>query len=54
MEKSYKRTEDAAIYLKRIVEKGIAADYLESDVLGKDAHTVTSIVNDVYEFITCI
>ena len=54
MEKSYKRTEDAAIYLKRIVEKGIAADYLESDVLGKDAHTVTSTVNDVYEFITCI
>ena len=54
MEKSYKRTEDAAVYLKRLRDSGIEADYLDSKILGKDAHTVESTVYSISDFITCI
>lgn len=54
MEKSFKRTEDAAKYLKRLIDLGIKADYPDSEILGKDAHTVVSAVNDINEFIKCI
>ena len=39
MEKSYKRMEDAAKYLERLLASGIEADYLRDEILGKDAHT---------------
>ena len=54
MEKSFKRMEDAALYLKGLRDLGIAADHPECDVLGRDAHTVVSTVNCISDFITCI
>ena len=54
LEKSFKRTEDAAKYFERLRAAGIAADYLDDEVLLKDAHTVVSTVNDMDEFIRCI
>lgn len=53
-EKSFKRVEDAAKYFERLRAAGIAADYLDDEVLLKDAHTVVSTVNDMDEFIRCI
>lgn len=53
-EKSFKRVEDAAKYLSRLKNKGINADYLDDEVLGKDAHTVVSTVYNIEEFIYCI
>ncbi len=53
-EKSFKRVEDAAKYLSRLQKNGINADYLDDEVLGKDAHTVVSTVYNIEEFITCI
>ena len=53
-EKSFKRVEDTAKYRSRLKNKGINADYLDDEVLGKDAHTVVSTVYNIEEFITCI
>ena len=53
-EKSFKRVEDAAKYLDRLQKKSIKADYLSDEILGKDAHTVVSEVNNIEEFIICI
>ena len=53
-EKSFKRVEDAEKYLSRLQKNGINADYLDDEVLGKDAHTVVSTVRDIFEFIKCI
>jgi L-rhamnose isomerase len=54
MEKSCKRVEDAAKYLQRMRSLGLVSDYLEDDILGKDAHTVVTTVNDIEEFIKSI
>ena len=54
MEKSFKRVEDAAIYLKKLLAFGIEADYLSDEILGKDAHTVQSTVYRIEDFIRCI
>jgi len=54
MEKSFKRTEDAAIYLSVLLSSGIDADYPYDEILGKDAHTVVSKVRGIEEFIRCI
>jgi D-amino peptidase len=54
MEKSFKRVEDAAKYLERLRNSGIEADYLDDEILIKDAHTVVSKINSIEEFITCI
>lgn len=54
MEKSFKRVEDAAKYLDRLLADGIEADYLSDEILGKDAHTVRSNVYDIESFIRCI
>ena len=54
MEKSFKRIEDAAKYLERLCTAGIDAAYPDDDILGKDAHTVVSTVNNIGEFIKCI
>ncbi len=53
-EKSFKRVEDAAKYLARLQKRGIEADYLSDEILGKDAHTVVSTVHNIDEFIACI
>ncbi|MBO4407287.1 MAG: M55 family metallopeptidase [Clostridia bacterium] len=54
MEKSFKRVEDAAAYLKRLLSCGIAAEHPEDEILGRDAHTVRSEVRDLDGFILCI
>ena len=54
MEKSYKRVEDAAKYLAKLLAAGIEADYLSDEILGKDAHTVQSTVYGIEDFIRCI
>lgn len=53
-EKSFKRVEDADKYLNRLKSRGIDADYLYDEVMGKDAHTVQSTVHNISEFIACI
>lgn len=53
-EKSFKRMEDAAVYLTKMTGRGIAAEHPEDDILGRDAHTVVSKVNGILEFISCI
>ena len=54
MEKSFKRTEDAARYLERLHSLKIKADHPNCDILGKDAHTVLSNINSIEEFVRCI
>lgn len=54
MEKSFKRTEDAALYLSALLNFGIDASYLSDGILGKDAHTVVSKIHNIEEFIKCI
>ena len=53
-EKSFKRVEDAEKFLARLKNRGIDADYLSDDILGKDAHTVVSTVRNIREFIAAI
>ena len=53
-EKSYKRTEDAARYLLKQKDLGISASHPDDAVLGKDAHTVTSVAYNFDQFINCI
>ena len=54
LEKSFKRVEDAEAYLARLRGEGIVSDYLDDEIMGKDAHTVASKVNGIDEFIKCI
>ena len=54
VEKSFKRTEDAAKYLEGLKEKGISAEHPFDDILGRDAHTVVSEINSIGEFIAAI
>lgn len=54
MEKSFKRVEDAASYFKRLLDNGFSPRYLDDGILGKDAHTVLSTVNNIGEFIKSI
>ena len=54
MEKSFKRVEDAAKYLVKIQGRGIDADYLTDEILGKDAHTVCSKLESMDDFISAI
>ena len=51
LEKSFKRVEDAAKYLKRLRTSGLHAEYLTDDILGKDAHTVVSIIYEIGDLI---
>ena len=53
-EKSFKRVEDAAKYIERLLAFGIEADYPEDEILGKDAHTVASKIYSIDDFIACI
>jgi D-amino peptidase len=53
-EKSFKRVEDAERFLTRLHNRGIDADYLTDEILGKDAHTVVSTVHNIGEFIAAI
>jgi D-amino peptidase len=54
MEKSFKRVEDAAIFLEGLQAAGVSCDYLDDEILGKDAHTVVSQANNIETFIKCI
>ena len=54
MEKSFKRVEDAAKYLERILSFGMKADYINDEILGKDAHTVSAELNSIEDFIRCV
>ena len=54
MEKSFKRVEDAAAYLERLLSLGIDAEHPVDEILGRDAHTVRSVVRDTDTFIRCI
>ena len=54
MEKSFKRVEDAEKYLERLTSFGMKADYIDDDILGKDAHTVASKINSIDDFIRSI
>ena len=54
MEKSFKRTEDAAWWLDRITSFGITASHPCEEILGKDAHTVVSKIYTIDDFIACI
>ncbi len=54
LEKSFKRVEDAAVYLTRSLDRGLNSRYLEDEILGKDGHTVVSVVNNIDEFIKAI
>lgn len=54
LEKSFKRVEDAEKYLIRLHSLGINANYLDDDILGKDAHTVVSIINEIGDLIKCL
>lgn len=53
-EKSFKRTEDAAQWLKRLDSLGIEAWHPCEKILGKDAHTVASKIYTIDDFIKCI
>ena len=50
-EKSFKRVEDAAKYLKRLRTSGLHAEYLTDYILGKDAHTVVSTIYEIGDLI---
>ena len=54
MEKSFKRVEDAEKYLERLLSLGLKSDYLEDELMGKDAHTVVTLVSNIDEYIKCI
>lgn len=54
MQKSFKRTEDAVKYLDRLRNLGLNSEYLDDEILGKDAHTVVTTVRDISEFINSI
>ena len=53
-EKSFKRTEDAASWLVRMHSLGIDAHHPSEKRLGKDAHTVSSKIYTIDDFIACI
>ena len=53
-EKSFKRMEDAAHELKKRKQAGITAEHPLDDIMGRDAHTVASTVNNISEFIASI
>lgn len=52
--KSFKRVEDAQKYLTKLQASRIKAEYLDDEILGKDAHTVVAEVYNIDEFIKCI
>lgn len=54
IEKSFKRVEDAAEYLVRLKNCGLAAEHPTDDILGRDAHTVRTTIHRSADLITCI
>lgn len=53
-EKSFKRVEDAAQYLKLLLSFGMEATHPCEEILGKDAHTVTTKIYTMDDFIRSI
>jgi D-amino peptidase len=54
MEKSFKRTEDAAKYLADLRSLGMDSKHPDDEILGKDAHTVVSTIYNIDDLIKCI
>lgn len=54
MEKSFKRMEDAAAYLKKLRDRGISAEHPVEERLGRDAHTVVATLGSIEDLIRCI
>lgn len=53
-EKSFKRMEDAAAQVEKLRALGLDARHPEDAILGWDAHTVVTTVQNMREFILCI
>lgn len=54
LEKSFKRTEDAARYYACLMDRGYAVAYPDDEILGKDAHTVVSVIHKIEDLINCL
>jgi D-amino peptidase len=54
MEKSFKRTEDAAKYLLNLRSLGMDSKHPDDEILGKDAHTVVTTIYEIDDLINCI
>ena len=52
--KSFKRTEDAEWHFNQYKPKNLDVDYLDDDIMGKDAHTLVIKVNNLDEFLKVI
>ena len=53
VEKSFKRTEDAAAHILHLESFGIKGEHPCDEILGKDAHTVVATAENIVEFIRC-
>lgn len=53
LEKSFKRVEDAEIYLQRLKSYDIDADYPDDEILGKDGHTVVARLRNAQDLVKC-
>ena len=54
MEKSFKRTEDAAKYLSKMRSLGMDSKHPDDEILGKDSHTVVTTIYEIDDLIKCI
>ena len=51
LEKSFKRVEDAALYLEKLLSAGMNAEYPADELLGHDAHAVRAVIRSMEEFV---
>lgn len=53
-EKSFKRVEDAQWHFEKYNSLSLDVDYLDDDIMGKDAHTLVININNLDEFLKVI
>lgn len=53
-EKSFKRVEDADCHFERYKDEKLDVNYLDDEIMGKDAHTLVINVNKLDEFLKVI
>ena len=53
-EKSFKRVEDADWHFERYKDEKLDVNYLDDEIMGKDAHTLVINVNKLDEFLKVI
>lgn len=53
-EKSFKRVEDTDWHFERYKDEKLDVDYLDDEIMGKDAHTLVINVNSLDEFLKVI